>query len=249
MKVKIQGSSNFTVSQRIKDYIDKRVDKLNYFQSHIDDLNIHIESEKLQFRLSAILSIKKIGVYKFEATADEVYTAIDKLVHKMDVKINREKSKIQKHNNMGHEQMIEFFFHHDKNDPEPTRNIPIKNKPATLIDAYLEMKLENQDFLGFNLIEEDSDVAPAFLRRLDDDIVYLFKKNGNGSYSEVSLKTTQDKVEESQKIREIVLEKMSLMDAQKNILDQDYHFNLFLDHQDRVSFLFKEGNGKWKLIS
>jgi putative sigma-54 modulation protein len=253
MNINIQGSSSFTISQRISDYIAKRMEKLDFFKDHISDVVFHLESEKHIYRVSATLSIKKFGVNKFEATADEMYTAIDKIIHKMDVKINKEKTRIQDHSKAGHEEMVNFFDEHEKNQPEPTKNIPIAAKPTTLTDAYLQMKLNENDFYGLLLIEEDkedSNVAPAFIRKLDDDILYLFKKKDNNTYIEYSLKTLKgDNIKENKKIRDIDLRKMSLLDAQKDILDQDYPFNLFINENDKVNFLFKESNGKWKLIS
>jgi len=248
MEIRIQGTNSFTVSKRIEDYILKRVEKLNYFKAHIDEIIFYLTSEKLIYKISATLAIKKSGVHKFEAHADEMYTAIDKVIHKIDVKINREKTKMQKHNNLSHQEIAEFFTHHESNKPEPTRNIQINNKPSTLTDAFLQMNVEGNDFYGFILIESDTKIAPAFLRKLDDDIIYLFKKKDEDVYSEFSIKTSNKSIEEDKKIRDIVLKKMELLDAQKDILDQDYHFNLFIDNNDKINFLFKEGNGKWKLI-
>lgn len=249
MDINIQGSNRFTVSQRMRDYILKRMEKLNYFKNHINSINFHLEAERHIYIISSTLSINKFGVYKFEAEAEEMYTAIDKIIHKMDVKINREKSKIQDHSNIAHEKTIDFFYEHDNDKPEPTKFVDLSIKPTTLLDAYLKMKLEEKDFYGFNLIEENENIAPAFLRKLEDDVIYLFKKDGTESYIEYSLKTSKKNVEKDRKIRNIELKKMNLLNAQKKILDQDFHFNLYIDDNEKINFLFKEGNGKWKLIS
>ncbi|MCK4796170.1 MAG: ribosome-associated translation inhibitor RaiA [Spirochaetes bacterium] len=250
MEIRMQGTNSFTVSQRIRDYILKRVEKLNYFSSHINEISFHLAKEKLVYRITGTLSIRKSGVYQFESTADEMYTAIDKIVHKIDVKIIREKSKLQKHNKLGHQEVVEFFYEHENNVPEPTKNIGLFNKPITLLDAYLQMKVEGVDFYGFNLLQGDDMITPTFLRILDDNVVYLFKKEEVDSYNEYSLKTSDKIVEEDKKIRNIILKRLSLLDAQKGILEQDYHFNIFINNaSDKINFLFKEGNGKWKLIS
>ncbi len=50
-------------------------------------------------------------------------------------------------------------------------------------------------------------------------------------------------------MRNIALSTMSLVDAQKDILSQDEDSDVFVETtNNRVSFLFKEGNGRWKLI-
>ncbi len=249
MELKIQGSNNFNVSQRMKDYISKRTDKLNFFRNHIEELAFHLSSEKLIYKISATLSIRKIGLYKFEASAEEMYTAIDKIIHKMDVKVNREKTKIQDHSKLSHEEMVNFYTEHDENKPEPTQHVMLHSKPSTMQDAYLQMNVEGLDFFGFNFIDEKANIAPAFLRKLDDDVLYLFKNDNAGNYVEYSLKLNGSNVDVDREIRIINLEKMGLLDAQKAVLENDYHFTLYYDEKNKVSFLFKEGNGKWKNIS
>jgi ribosomal subunit interface protein len=249
MNVVIQGSNNYSVSDRMKDYIQKRVGKLDYFKNHINDINFHLESEKLQYKIDAILSIRKFGTHKFNARADEMYTAIDKIIHKMDVKINREKSKIQDHGGLNHEQTIEFFYEHESNKPEPTRNIAVKDKPTTLSDAYLEMNEDHIGFFGFKMIDDDESISIAFLRKLEDDIIYLFKQKDDNTYSEYSIKADGSSVATDKFVRDIELTTHDLLDEQKKILDQDYHFDVFINSSTgSVNFLFKEGNGKWILI-
>jgi len=50
-------------------------------------------------------------------------------------------------------------------------------------------------------------------------------------------------------VRAISLEKHNLLSAQKKILDQDYHFDLFINSDNKISFLFKENNGKWVVMA
>ena len=250
MDIKIQGSGSFNLSSKIEEYIKKRVEKLNFFKTHIEKITFHLESEKLIYKITATLIMKKFGTYKFEASANEMYTAIDKIIHKMDVKINREKSKIQNHNNLGHQEVVELFFEHDKNMPEPTKEISIEKKPTTLLDAYLQMKLDESTFHGFTLVQADNTVSPAFLRKIEDDHIYLYKQESGNAYSEYSLKPTDNTISEEEKIRTIELKSMTLLDAQKDVLEQDYHYNVYIDEaNNKINFLLKEGNGKWKLIS
>ncbi len=217
----------------------------------IERLYFHLSSEKLEFKIDATLNIRKLGVNKFEASAEEMYTAIDKIIHKIDVKINREKSRIQDHSKLGHQDMVDFFTEHEKNQPEPTKNIMLHSKPSTLSDAYQQMIIEGTDFYGFNLIHEKSEeIAPAFLRKLDDKLLYLFKKVKDDAYAEYLIKIQENNLAvEDKKIKDIFLKNLNLFEAQKDVLEQEFHFNIFIDNKNNVNFLFKEGNGKWKLIS
>ena len=249
MNLIIQGSSNFTVSERMKSYIKKRIEKLNYFKNHIMEINFHLDAEKYIYKADVTLSLKKLGIQKFEVTDREMYNAIDKIVHKMDVKINREKGKIQSHSKPGGEDFVEFFNQLEENNPEPTEYIVMNKKPTALQDAYLLMKQNQNDFFGFNLISDKEEASPAFLRKLDDNVVYLIKKSDDTNYKEYLLKTDDNNISIGNEVRNIALSSMSLVDAQKDILSQDEHSDVFVETtNNRVSFLFKEGNGRWKLI-
>lgn len=249
MNVKVQGSNNFSVSERMKTYIMKRLKKIHYFQDHINDINFHLYDEGHDRKVDVTLATRKFGVYRFQAAAREMYTAIDKAVHKMDVKIYREKSKITSHNKPGHQDMVKFYTEHEQNIPEPTSTEDILAKPTKLQDAYLHMKAEGKDFFGFTMLLENDESYPAFLRYLEDNILYLFRYKDKENYLEFSLETSDDSVEYDEEVREISLKTQSLLDAQKEVLENEYHFDLFIDSSsDKVSFLFKEENGKWKLL-
>ena len=84
MDIKIKHSKNIPLSERLNDYILKRSEKLNYYNSNITSINFHLESEKMDYKVSATLSIKKLGVFKFQTDAKDMYTAVDKIIHKME---------------------------------------------------------------------------------------------------------------------------------------------------------------------
>jgi putative sigma-54 modulation protein len=245
MNIIIQGSNNFNVSDKTKTYIKKRIEKLNYFSNHINDINFHISEEKHDFKIDVNMILKKIGAHKFSAQDKELYDAIDKVVHKMDIKINREKTKIQDHHSKaGHEDMVDFYYEHDKDMPEPTNSVNIDTKKMTLKDAISEMKNQKAEFYGFYSTEDKS---ISFLRMTHEDALYLLKRKADSSYGEFSINPTNYSV--VKELREINLAKTSLLEAQKNILNQEYYFNIFINNStNKISLLFKEGNGKWKIV-
>lgn len=248
MNLLVQGTHGFVVSEKTKRYISKRIEKINYFKSHISDINIHIAEEKLVFKLDTTVNLIRLGVYKFESTDKELYNAIDKLVHKMDVKINREKTKIQDHAKSTRQEVVEFFYEHENNNPEPTRFVDINQKPLKLFDAYLLAKDAQINFMGFLPVEK-KDSIPSFLRKIDEDTYYLLTMKDNSNYVEYSLKVGDNSCDIDKEIRELNLRKHSLLSAQKSILESDFPFDLYIDSQtDKVNLLYKEGNGKWKNI-
>jgi putative sigma-54 modulation protein len=247
MNLIILGSNNFNVSEKTKTYIKKRIEKLNYFKNHINDINFHISEEKHDFKIEATMVLKKQGTHKFSSLDKELYNAIDKLVHKMDIKINREKTKIQDHHSKaGHEDMVDFYYEHDKNMPEPTVSVESDKKEMKLQDALQELKNNKDDFFGFIEKDNGKKESLSFLRQTHEDVVYLLKRKSESAYGEFSLNQNGSINKE---IREISIDKLSILDEQKIILDQDDYFNIFINTaNNKLALLYKEGNGKWKIL-
>ncbi|HOV15537.1 MAG TPA: ribosome-associated translation inhibitor RaiA, partial [Spirochaetota bacterium] len=218
MNLLIQGTHGFVVSEKTKAYISKRIEKIYYFKSHISDVSIHITEEKFNFKIDITLNLTKLGSYKFEATDKELYNAIDKVVHKMDVKINREKTKIQDHSKASHDEVVEFFYEHEENKPEPTRVVEINQKPQKLSDAFLLAKDASINFMGFYFLQDGKTEVPVFLRKIDNDVFYLLQMKDNSNYGEFSLKISKNSCEIDKEIRNIPLKKLGLFQAQKDIL-------------------------------
>ena len=245
MNIIIQGSSGYNVSEKTKTYIKKRMEKLNYFKNHINDINFHISEEKHEFKIDVNMIMKKIGTHKFTTNDKELYNAIDKMVHKMDIKINREKTKIQDHHSKaGHEDLVDFYYEHDKDMPEPTITVNTDISTISLENALGELKKNKTEFFGFYPVDDKN---IAFLRMSDDDAVSLFKRKSDDSYGEFYLNTNDGSI--IKEIKEINIAKASILDTQKNILNQDFPFDIFINNStNKISLLHKEGNGKWVII-
>jgi putative sigma-54 modulation protein len=249
MNLVIQGSNNFSVSDNIREHIKKRLEKLNYFKNHITEINFHLDAEKIDFKVDVTMAVKKLGVLKFQDIDKSMYQAIDKIVHKMDVKINREKTKIQDHHGKaGHEDLVDFYYEHEKNVAEPTTRIEILAKAVSLKDAYAEIQKNHNEFTGFYSAADNAG-AITFLKN-NHDSISLLKKKADSKYAEFSLKLNGSSVEVDKELREIPLIKVTLLDAQKDILDQDYYFGIYSEASTgKIGLLYKEDNGKWKLLS
>jgi len=249
MNVKIHGSNNFQISESIKDYIDKRMGKLSYFESHINEVNFNLQAEKILFKINATLSVSRFGVFKFETTAEDVYTAIDKIIHVMDVKINKEKTKIQNHNNLGHEDIVNYFSDHEEDNHVQVKHIPLYSRPLTLVDAYLQMECDGTNHFGFNLILEDDKILPAFLRK-DSKKVFFYKMGKTNSIVECPLSIKGKSVKEDKKTKDLELKEMDIFEAQSALVDDKGKCKIFIDaNNKKINFLLKEDNGKLALIS
>ena len=124
----------------------------------------------------------KFGNYQFSTSDEEMHNAIDKVLHKIDVKINREKSKIKEQTKGSREEVVEFFFNHEEDKAEPSLEVVVDSKPTEIIDAYLQMKSSDMDYFGFTLVDG---LQSAFLRRIGEDVFHLFKSTSDAVYGEL----------------------------------------------------------------
>jgi putative sigma-54 modulation protein len=249
MNIKIHGG-NFTITESIKDYIDKRIGKLSYFETHINEINFYLKSEKILFTVNSTLSIAKFAVYKFETTAGDIYSAIDKIIHIMDIKLSKEKNKIQDHSNLGHQDVVNYFSDHEEDKHAQVKHVSLYTKPLTLIDAYLQMQCDESKHFGFNLIVEDENFSPAFLRKDEKSKIYFYKMSKPESFVECLLTVKGKSVKEDKKTKKYELKEMDLYEAQSAIMDEKDKYKIYIDSNNKkINFLLQESKGKWELIS
>ena len=96
MNVEVKGI-HVEVTQRIQDYIDVKMPRLDFGRDLIIDLLLNISREKSLFKLEATLNFrvgnsKHIGVENFDMNK-----GIDDLFDKLEAVIEKEKSRIKDH--------------------------------------------------------------------------------------------------------------------------------------------------------
>ena len=97
MNLIIQGCKAFSVSDSMKSTIEEKVLKFDYFKENIKEIDFHLDKEKIEYKVDVTMVTHKLGTFQFSAKDDDMYNAIDKVIHKIDEKIHREKGKMQEH--------------------------------------------------------------------------------------------------------------------------------------------------------
>ncbi len=96
MNVDVKGV-HLDVSQRIHDYLNKKMKRLAYAEDLVVDVLFTFTQDTKAYKVEVNMNFRwgtsaHIGVESFN-----IIKGIDQLFDKMDVKINREKEKIQEH--------------------------------------------------------------------------------------------------------------------------------------------------------
>ncbi len=174
MNITITGR-HISVSDNLKEYAEKKITKLETYFHQLIDAHIIMYVEKLDHGAEVIINGDGVQFHGREKAAD-LYSAIDLLLDKMEKQIVRYKEKHQTHKGPRSETPIIFDLE-EGGDGFEVRLNQVSNKPIDNIEAYLQMKTEENDFILFKQGVKDmnsaidySNKCYAALFRTDDSI-------------------------------------------------------------------------------
>ncbi len=155
-KIEIVGR-DFEVTDRIEDYVKKKVAKLDRHLSMIDETRIelsHVKSARSAIdRYVAQMTVRGKGfILRAEERADDIRAAIDVALEKLDRQVNRYKGK--RFNNRGDGKSLaeavdvepEFLAELDQEEPP----VIVRRKVFDLIPMAEEEAVEQMKLLGHN---------------------------------------------------------------------------------------------------
>ena len=94
MKTVINGK-NYTPSDKLKETVEKKFEKLNkYFSNEITG-NIMVIKEKGDYKVEATINAKGT-IFRAEVKANDPYDAVDRVIDKLSSQMSRFKGKLQK---------------------------------------------------------------------------------------------------------------------------------------------------------
>ncbi|MBN1699238.1 MAG: ribosome-associated translation inhibitor RaiA [Spirochaetales bacterium] len=85
------------VTDELREYFNKKLQRLDFAAHYIIDLLFKLIKEKHGFKLEANVNFKWGGTAYVRVNCFEIFEGIDKLFDKIELKVKKEKSKVQKH--------------------------------------------------------------------------------------------------------------------------------------------------------
>ncbi len=152
----IISSKNAHVGDYLKETIEKKLEKLGKYFSDDIVANVLLEEEKKSKKIETTIRTKGM-IFRAEATADEFYDAIDKIVDRLSTQMSRFKNKIQRK----HKDIRDYVFEEWPTQEEATE-IQVKKKkkfdlePMSVDEAIVQMELLEHSFFVFLNMETDS---------------------------------------------------------------------------------------------
>jgi len=159
MKIKITGRK-IEVSDKLKEYAEKRISKLEKYFQQLIDIHLVLYVEKIDHTAELIINGDSVQFHAREKSAD-FYSAIDLLIDKIESQIARYKDKIQSRKGFGVENSFSFDIQSEQGKDAMLNQV--SNKPFDNVEAFLQMKVDKKDFIlfkkGVSLVDSDVDYA------------------------------------------------------------------------------------------
>ncbi len=153
MKILITGR-HFDVTEELSQYAEKKIAKLAKYFHKLIDINVIMYMEKHNHIVEVVINADGARFHGTEKAGD-MYSSIDLLVKSMEKQASKHKEKHSEH------KVTPLAKNDIQPESEPTfdqrLNIVFKhveNKPKDEIEAFLEMKLDNKNFILFKKREE-----------------------------------------------------------------------------------------------
>ena len=152
-------SNKVEVTDSIKDYINKKLAKLDRYFENADELEATVNIRlKGQDELIEITVPTKKFTIRAEEASKEVKAAADLVVDKLERQIRKNKTRLN--NKYKNVEVPDFVFDYEidetkENKDKIVKRKDIESKPMDEEEAILQMELINHDFFGFKNVEED----------------------------------------------------------------------------------------------
>lgn len=257
MKVTITGR-HFDVTPNIREYAEKKIQRLEKYFNQIIDVKLLMYSEKHDHVVELVLSGDGLQFFGKEVAGD-LFSAIDLLIDKLEMNIARKKDKQTEHKtlaldnlqiidvNQDEEIELELDFAHDK--------------PMDEIEAFLEMKMDNDEFILFKKGIRDVETTVNYANK---NYAIMYKDNSElkmveipfdkikennfheSSFVEYSVKVVNDSatnpVVEFQKKGPSALKNQNLLEALKDLDSSKNGFLPFFNNESHYfNILIREG--------
>lgn len=172
MKYSIKGK-NIQVTEAMEEYISSRVDSLDkYFI--IDEettakilVRVYNSDQKIEMTIPT-----KFAILRAEARDRDLYTAVDKVVEKLEGQLRKQKTKLKNHKSkekLGHALNMDFIQTLELDEMSEVEEGVVKTKHITpeakdIDTAILEMEMLNHSFYIFRDIDTE-EVAVLYKRK------------------------------------------------------------------------------------
>ena len=97
MNVEVKGI-HYSISDATREFIDKKLEHISYAKDHIIDLLLTVTKEKHSYKVDGNIHFRWGVSAHLSVESIELYESIESFLHKLELKVRKEKEKISSHN-------------------------------------------------------------------------------------------------------------------------------------------------------
>lgn len=159
---------NIDSSDALKDYASKKLSKIDKYIERPSDLHVVLSVEKRRHQADMTLNADGVMINAVETTED-MYSAIDMVVDKLERQIKKHKEKIQ-----GKKGQAKVYFEGaeaaagEEGSPRIVHEKDYFVKPMSVEEAALQIDMTSKDFIIFQ--NTDSNQINLIYKRQDGDL-------------------------------------------------------------------------------
>lgn len=166
MNINVRGK-NVEVTPALRNYVEKRVGKLERFFDGLRDAEVKLEIKKSRHKVEVTIPLNGMILRGEEATAD-MYASIDLVVEKLEKQIERYKGKLQiKKSKSASDAKTPEISQDDKKEEDRFKIVKTKRfaiKPMSVEEAVMQMNLLGHSFFVF-MNAETEQVNVVYVRK------------------------------------------------------------------------------------
>ena len=143
---------NTEITQALRDYVEKRVGKINRYFGNIDEIVVLLSVEKDRHIVEVTAEVSNGLILRGEESTGDMYTSIDLVIEKLERQIHKQKTKLARRIRGGFKpEAVEPSAEH----PDDAEDYPVVKtkrftvKPMDVQEAIMQMNLLNHDFFVF----------------------------------------------------------------------------------------------------
>lgn len=166
MNIKITGK-NIEITEAIKDYLEKRLEKLEKFSGKNTDINVYCSVEREEQIVE--IQINHDGEFlRVEERNADLYASVDLAIDRAERQLRKEKEKrVEKSQSNSLKSKILGIFKGEERDTQGqvTKTRVYELKPLTLDDAKLKLEASKDMFLVY--VDSETSAVNVLFKRDD----------------------------------------------------------------------------------
>lgn len=170
MKYNIRGDK-MKVTEAIDDYVKNKLGKLEkYFKDETLKANVNLKIRGNRQIIEVTIPTDKF-ILRSEEESEDLYTAVDLVIDKLERQIRKNKTRLNKQNASGKYTSFNFEYELPKNEESKDKIVKRKSiemKPMDEEEAMLEMDLLGHSFFVYK--DEDTDKICVLYKRKDGNL-------------------------------------------------------------------------------